>query len=41
MHAFLKFLDENVMSIVNGWVKLDKPLAEWDKNMLTLSNTNI
>ena len=41
MHAFLCAIDESVWdSIEIGWVRLEKPKAEWNKAVVALSNAN-
>ena len=41
MHAFLCAIDESVWdSIEIGWVRLEKPKAEWNKAVMALSNAN-
>ena len=39
MRAFLCAIDDNVWdSIEIGWVRLEKPKAEWDKAAIALAN---
>ena len=41
MHAFLCAIDESVWdSIEMGWVRLEKPKAEWDEVAVALANAN-
>ena len=41
MRAFLCAIDESVWdSIKIGWVRPDKPKAEWDKAAVALANAN-
>lgn len=41
MRAFSCAIDESVQDFVEiGWVRPEKPKAEWDKTVVALANTN-